>query len=183
MHLRLPDDARRALAGRVELYFLDRSYAGLELVEDGIANLCLLMPRDLVARLGPGWQQVAHHLTRALPALAGRLAGAQPLWDKPLAVVCPAGGHLHREQGPAVYRVGDRLAHIPPFTGDGLAIALASAAVAAEHIRDGRPPTHYLAAARRLTGKPIRFAGLLSGLAATGAGRTALMARHRSAPA
>jgi menaquinone-9 beta-reductase len=182
MHLRLPDETRRALAGRVELYFLDRSYAGLELIEDGIANLCLLMPRDLVARLGPAWQQVAHHLTRALPALAGRLAGAQPLWDKPLAVVCPAAGHLHRERGPAVYRIGDRLAHIPPFTGDGLAIALASAAVAAEHIRDGRPPMHYLAAARRLTGKPIRFAGLLSGLAATGAGRNALIGAASVAP-
>ena len=182
MHLRLTDAARRALAGRVELYFVDRSYAGFELIEDGIANLCLLMPRDLVARLGPGWQQVSGHLTRALPALAGRLAGAQPLWEKPLAVVCPAAGHLHREQGPAVYRVGDRLAHIPPFTGDGLAIALASAAVAAEHIRDGRPPAHYLAAARRLTGKPIRFAGLLSGLAATGAGRTALIGAASIAP-
>ena len=49
-------------------------------------------------------------------------------------------GHLHREQEPAVYRVGDRLAHIPPFTGDGLAIALGSAALAAEHIRHGRSP-------------------------------------------
>lgn len=182
MHLRLPDDARRSLAGRVELYFLDRAYAGLELIEDGIANLCLLMPRDLVARLGPGWRRVADHVTRTLPALAGRLAGAQPLWDKPLAVVCPAAGHLHRERGPAVYRVGDRLAHIPPFTGDGLAIALASAAVAAEHICDDRPPMHYLAAARRLTGKPIRFAGLLSSLAATGAGRTALIGAASIAP-
>jgi flavin-dependent dehydrogenase len=182
MHLRMTDEARRALAGRVELYFLDRSYAGLELIEDGIANLCLLMPRDLVARLGPGWQQVADHLTRALPALAGRLAGARPLWDRPLAVVCPAAGHLHRERGPAVYRVGDRLAHIPPFTGDGLAIALASGMLVAEHIRDGRPPTRYLAAARRLTGKPIRFAGLLSGLAATAVGRTALIGAASVAP-
>lgn len=182
MHLCLPDEARRALAGRVELYFFDRSYAGLELIEDGIANLCLLMPRDVVARLGSGWQQISDHFARASPALAGRLAGAQLLWDKPLAVVCPTGGHLHRERGPAVFRVGDRLAHIPPFTGDGLAIALASAAVAAEHIRDGRPPAHYLATARRLTGKPIRFASLLSGLAATGAGRTALIGAASVAP-
>jgi flavin-dependent dehydrogenase len=182
MHLRLRGEARRALSGRVELYFLDRGYAGLELVEDGIANLCLLMPRDLVARLGASWQQVADHLTRALPALADRLAGAQPLWDKPLAVVAPAAGHLHREEGPAVYRVGDRLAHIPPFTGDGLAIALASAGLAAEHIGKGTSPAHYLAAARKLTGKPIRLAGLLAGLAATGAGQTALLGATSVAP-
>jgi flavin-dependent dehydrogenase len=182
MHLRLTDAARRALAGRVELYFLDRSYAGLELIEDGIANLCLLMPRDRVARLGAAWPAVQNHLTQALPSLAERLTGALPLWDKPLAVVCPAAGHLHREAGPAVYRVGDRLAHIPPFTGDGLAIALASARLAAEHIGDGRPPANYLAAARKLTGKPIRLAGLLSGLAATGAGRTALIGAASLAP-
>jgi 2-polyprenyl-6-methoxyphenol hydroxylase-like FAD-dependent oxidoreductase len=182
MHLRLTDAARDALAGRVELYFLDRSYAGLELIEDGIANLCLLMPCDLVARHGPGWAAIQSHLTQALPSLAARLAGAQPLWDKPLAVVCPAAWHLHREEGPAVYRVGDRLAHIPPFTGDGLAIALASARLAAEHIGDGRPPGYYLAAARKLTGNPIRLAGLLSGLASTGAGRTALLGVASLAP-
>jgi hypothetical protein len=39
-----------------------------------------------------------------------------------------------------------------------------------------------LATARRLTGKPIRFASLLSGLAATGAGRTALIGAASVAP-
>lgn len=182
MHLRLTDAARRALDGRVELYFLGRSYAGLELIEDGVANLCLLMPRELVARLGPGWQTVQDHLAQALPALAERLAGSRPLWDKPLAVVAPTGGHLHRGEGSAVYRVGDRLAHIPPFTGDGLAIALASARLAAAHICDGFSPAQYLAAARKLTGRSIRFAGLLSGLAATGAGQTALLSAVSLAP-
>jgi flavin-dependent dehydrogenase len=181
MHLRLADDARRALVGRVELSLLDRGYAGLELIEGGVANLCLLLPRDLVARLGPGWPALRDHLAAALPSLGGPLAGAEPLWERPIAVVCPAGGHLHREQG-AFYRVGDRLAHIPPFTGDGLAIALASAALTAEHIRCGRTPAQYLTAARRLTGSPIRFAGLLSGLAASGAGRMALLGAAARAP-
>lgn len=182
MHLRLADAQRRALAGRVELFFAGRGYAGLELVEDGIANLCLLMPRELVARLGPGWRPVAGHLLHALPSLAERLAASEPMWDKPLAVVCPTGGHLHRDDAAAVFRIGDRLAHIPPFTGDGLAIALASAKLAAEHILAGSTPARYLAAARRLTGKSVRFAGLLSGLAATGPGRAALMGAAAVAP-
>lgn len=175
MHLRLSDEARRALTGRVELYFVDRSYAGLESIEDRIANLCLLMPCDLVAGLGAHWPVIQDYLSRALPALAERLAGSQPLWDKPIAVVCPTGGHLHREEGPAIYRVGDRLAHIPPFTGDGLAIAFASARLAAEHIREGNSPAQYLAAARRLTGKSIWLASIVSGLAATCVGRMALL--------
>ncbi len=175
MHLRLSDEAHRALTGRVELYFVDCSYAGLEFIEDRIANLCLLIPRDLVTGFGAHWPVIQDHLSLAIPALAERLAGSQPLWDKPIAVVCPTGGHLHREVGPAIYRVGDRLAHIPPFTGDGLAIALASARLAAEHIREGNSPAQYLAAARRLAGKSIWLASLISGLAATCVGRMALL--------
>jgi flavin-dependent dehydrogenase len=175
MHLRLSQGARRALRGRVELFLMDNGYAGLELIEDGVANLCFLLPREAVAALEPGWPAMQRHLAVALPRLNDRLAGAEPLWDKAMAVVCPAGGHLHSEDGPAVFRVGDRLAHIPPFTGDGIAIALGSAALAVEHIRSGLTPQAYQAAARRLTGKSIRLAGTVSGLAATGAGRAMLM--------
>ena len=92
-------EARRALEGQVELFFLDDSYIGLELIEDGIANLCFVLPRMTVVRLGSGWPALHAYLASALPSLTERLAGAEPLWDKPLAVVCPAGGHLHREQG------------------------------------------------------------------------------------
>jgi menaquinone-9 beta-reductase len=182
MHLRPSASVRQALEGRVELSFLDRSYIGLELIEDGIANLCFLLPREVLARLGSGWPALRDHLGAEMPVLAERLDGAAPLWDKPLAVVCPAGGHLHGQEGPAVYRVGDRLAHIPPFTGDGLAIALTSAALAVEHIRQGLPPVAYLAAAQRVTGNAVRLAGLLSGLAGSRSGRTVLMGAVAWAP-
>ena len=99
MHLRLSPAARRALEGRVELFFLDDGYIGLELIEDGIANLCFVLSRATVARLGSGWPALHAYLASALPSLTERLAGAEPLWDKPLAVVCPTGGHLHRERG------------------------------------------------------------------------------------
>jgi flavin-dependent dehydrogenase len=182
MHLRLAPAACHALEGRVELFFLDSSYIGLELIENGIANLCFVLPRTTVARLGAGWPALQGHLGSALPSLTERLAGAERLWDKPLAVVCPTGGHLHRERGTAVYRVGDRLAHIPPFTGDGLAIALASAALAVEHIRLGRTPGAYLAAARQLTAPPIRLASIVSGLARSSGGRNLILATAACAP-
>jgi flavin-dependent dehydrogenase len=182
MHLQLSAEARRALEGRVELFFLDGGYVGLELIEDGIANLCFVLPRATVARLGSGWPALRGHLASALPSLAERLAGAEPLWEKPLAVVCPTGGHLHRERGSAVYRVGDRLAHIPPFTGDGLAIALASAALAVGHIRRGLPPDAYLAAARQLTGSPIRLASIVSSFARSRGGRNLMLVATACAP-
>jgi hypothetical protein len=175
MHLRPTAEIRRALTGRVELFLLNRSYVGLELVEDGIANLCSVLPRATVAPLAPGWPVMRDYFVGKLPSVAERLEGADPLWGKAMAVVCPTGGYLHSEAGPAVYRVGDRLAHIPPFTGDGIAIALGSGALAAEHIQEGRSPGAYLTAARRLTGRTIRLAGAVSGLAATGAGRSVLL--------
>lgn len=182
MHFKPVAAVRQALERRVELMLFDGSYVGLELIEEGTANLCLLLPRDVVARVGPSWPALHKHLATVLPGLAEQLSGAEPLFDKPYAVVCPARGYLHAEPGPAVYRVGDRLAHIPPFTGDGLAIALASAALAVEHIQLGRSPAAYLAAARRLTGRAIRLAGLISGLAVNRNGRKVLLATATCMP-
>ncbi|HVV80435.1 MAG TPA: FAD-dependent monooxygenase [Pseudolabrys sp.] len=173
MHLRLRNDA--VPARRVDLFMLDRSYAGLEMVENGIANLCLVMRRDLAQQVGPGWLALRDHLVATSPQLAACLAGAEPQFDKPLAVVCPANGHLDDEAEPEAYRVGDRLAHIPPFTGDGLAIAIASGTLAAQHIVRGLPPSVYLAAARALTARPIRLAGMMSRLAANRAGRALII--------
>jgi flavin-dependent dehydrogenase len=142
----------------------------------------MVLPRTTVGRFGTGWQALHRHLASALPALAERLAGAEPLWVKPMAVVCPTSGHLHRERNTAVYRVGDRLAHIPPFTGDGLAIALGSAALAVEHIRLGLSPDAHLAAARQLTASPIRLASIVSRLARHSGGRNLMFGAAACAP-
>lgn len=185
VHFKPSANVGRTLDRHVELFLLNEGYAGLELVEDGVANLCLAMPRAAVARLHPGFPQLQEYLAAASPVLAARLEGATPLWKKPLSVVFPAGGYLHAEMAPAdsaAYRVGDRLAHIPPFTGDGIAIALSSAALAAEHIRQGRPASSYLAAARRLTGTTIRLAGAVSCLAGSSIGRAVLTAAASHVP-
>jgi len=156
----------------VELFFLDGSYIGLELIERNrqIFASCCHAPRWHGS--GPAGPALRGHLASALPSLAERLEGAEPLWDKPLAVVCPSAGTFIGKRGTAVYRVGDRIAHIPPFTGDGL-----------RHRRSrpprcGRPtfgtasPDAYLASARQLTAGPIRLASIVSGLARSSGGRT-----------
>ncbi len=182
MHLRLPAGLQSNLGCTVELFMLDRAYVGLELVEGGVANLCLVMARERAAQLGAGWPALRDHLAAAHAQLGARLEGAEPLFDKPLAVVCPDGGHIHDEREPEAYRVGDRLAHIPPFTGDGMAIAVASGALAAEHIIAGQSPAVYLAAAHALTAKPIRLAAMVSKLAASRAGRTFLVSAAALVP-
>ena len=182
MHLRLSTRSRDALASSVELFMLDRSYVGLELIEDGIANLCLVIRRDLAQQIGSGWPALRDHLSRTSRSVAERLHDAEPLFDKPLAVVCPDGGHLTEATDPAAYRVGDRLAHIPPFTGDGLAIAVASGALAAESILRGGSPAQYLAMARAVMRHPIRFASVVSRLASNAAGRATIIAAATLVP-
>jgi flavin-dependent dehydrogenase len=167
------------------LFLVGRGYAGLELVEDGVANLCLLLPASVVAGIGCSWNPLRDFLIAKVPGLARRLDSAAPLWGKPCAIICPAGGHLRRglpgSENP-LYPVGDRLAHIPPFTGDGLAIALYSAASAAEHIcRDGSPAA-YLAEMRHQTAPTLRVASAVSWLAANRIGNAMLMNIARRAP-
>lgn len=174
IHLALSAAHRHALTGRVELALFDHGYVGLELVEDDIANVCLILPRGIVGGVCHGWPALRDFLTRAAPLLAGRLTDATSLWAKPLAVVCPSGAYLCRRSRlhlPGLYPIGDRLAHMPPFAGDGLAIAFTSAEMAARHIRLGSPPEAYLAEARRATASPLLLAAITSRLAAGKLGR------------
>ncbi len=153
LHLILAPAQARALEGHVELHLLPGGgYAGLQLVEGGVANLCWLLPAG-----GPALPRPPGSL------LARRLDGAAPLWPRPLAVARVPYGHLH---APAVeeqvFRLGDQAAVTPSFTGDGMAIALHSAALAAAMIGDGAPAFH--AALRRDAGPQMRRAGWLLGL-------------------
>lgn len=133
MHLRPSSETRRALMGRVELFFLDNSYIGLELIEDGIANLCLVMPRATMSRLGPGWHALHGHLASALPSLAERLAGAEPLWtsrwpwsvppvaifiasEKPPSIVSATGSLISRLSLAMVSRLHSHPQHWRPNT-------------------------------------------------------------------
>jgi flavin-dependent dehydrogenase len=183
MHLSVAADLRQELARRVELFLLGRSYAGLELVEGGNANLCCLVERNVSRRLGTDWNRLRAFLAIANDRLGMRLARAEPMWDRMLAVTCPQGGHLARGGGDGLYRVGDRAAHIPPFTGDGLAIALGTGMLAAECIAGGRSAAEYIGAMRRLAGRPVRLAGLLSRLTARPAIRRMMIGAASRVPA
>ena len=82
----LPARQRASLDGVVELVLFAGGYAGLQLVEGGQANLCLLVARSRFDRAGRSWEALLAGLCRETPPLAERLAGAAPLLDRPLAI-------------------------------------------------------------------------------------------------
>lgn len=155
MHLRLAAARDRELGRQVELVLFPGGYAGLQHVEDGLTNLCLLITTARFARLGRDW----HRLILSVPHLARRLDGATACWQRPLAIAGMPYGFVHRgrEEAP-VYRVGDQVAVIPSFTGDGMAMALRSAELAVTAVLAGRAADAYHAEAVRTLGPPVRLA-------------------------
>jgi menaquinone-9 beta-reductase len=67
----------------VELVLFDGGYAGIEPIEGGRTNLCLLIHRDRLASVGGDWPGVVGHLRRESSLLRGLLRGnatqARPL--------------------------------------------------------------------------------------------------------
>lgn len=134
MYWQLQPAHGRALAGAVELLFSPHAYTGLQMVEDGSANLCGLMQQTHFRALG-GWTGMLAALQRTNPHAAERLTGAEPLLAKPLALSAIPYGFVRRHApGPHLRAVGDQAAVIPSFTGDGMSIALYSGFAAAHSL-------------------------------------------------
>ena len=144
MYYRLAPAPAAELDGTVEVVLFPGGYAGLQMVEGGRANLCLLIRHDTFQAVDAAWDGVVAHIVKHSPALAARLEGAVPLLARPVATSGIPYGFVHRP-GPAdlpdVLRLGDQAGVIPSFSGDGMAIALHTAfaavrqADAAQHHR------------------------------------------------
>ena len=170
LHWKLAPDQSELLRGVMELFLFRGGYGGLSMIEGGTANLCLVVRRKTLRHLG-GWTELLQSIRNGTPALHERLHNATPCRQKPLAISPIPYGHLG---GPAdgVWRVGDQVAVIPSFTGDGMSIALHSAAVAADMYLNGEGADDY---ARCLTDQlrpGMRFATGLSRAMVTPAART-----------
>jgi flavin-dependent dehydrogenase len=179
-----------ALEADLEMHFGRRGYVGICRVESGRANVCGLFreapasrpgPRDLAAQFGDGLD----------PALRQRLEAAT--WDP--ASVCTVGGlPLHvglpdSRDASAGCAIGDAAVMIPPLTGNGMSMALESAAMAVEPLVDYAAGRRSWEECRRavavrehaLFRRRLRWANLLHRvLFQGGAGRLLLAAAVRS---
>jgi flavin-dependent dehydrogenase len=131
LHWRLSADQMAALGSCVELSFFPGGYAGLQPVENGIANLCLVVRRRNFSTLGQTWDSLLSALRSACPCLDHRLTGAEPCWKRPLAIAHIPYGYVEPISS-GLWLLGDQAAVIPSFSGDGISIALHSARLAAQ---------------------------------------------------
>jgi flavin-dependent dehydrogenase len=133
MYFRLSPSQAANLARASELMLYPGGYGGIQPVEDNIANLCWVVQQKHLARVGHSWQRHLAEMQRHCPHLAMRLAGAEPLLAKPIAITHIPYGFIRRETEDGLFCIGDQAAVIPSFTGDGISIALhtANAAVSA----------------------------------------------------
>ena len=172
-YFRLTEAMRAALQGFVEVVLFDGGYAGLQLVEDGVANLCLLVRRERFEAAGRTWPALLDHLL-AEPHLRARLGDARELSARPLTIADVPFGFLHSDAGdrlPDVFRLGDQAAVIASFSGDGMSIALHSATLAARALMEDADAGAYHARLRADIARPVRLASWLQRRVETWPGR------------
>ncbi|MBV9929834.1 MAG: FAD-dependent oxidoreductase [Alphaproteobacteria bacterium] len=168
------------LDGVIELHLFDGGYAGLLLQEDGCANLCLSVQRWRLKGAG-GIPNLVRALADALPAFRARLAHGDPVgWS---AVSGVPYGWYARETAPGLYRLGDQGAVIASLAGDGIAIALESAAEAAAAILAGDGAEAYQGRLGRRTALPLTVAEGLRWAAERPVPRDLLMGLVAAVPA
>src|ERR1700678_3228375 len=127
MYFRLAPAQAAELARASELMLYPGGYGGIQPVEGGIANLCCVVQQRHLARAGHRWENFLAKTQQDCPHLAMRLAGAEPLLAKPIAITHIPYGYVRRTTEDGLYCIGDQAAVIPSFTGDGISIALHTA--------------------------------------------------------
>jgi flavin-dependent dehydrogenase len=160
MHWNVERSQAEKLRGTMELLLFPGGYGGLSLVEAGVANLCVVMQRRTLRALG-GWTELLRKMRKEVPALDERLQEGVPFWEKPLAISPIPYGHLGGLSD-GIWRLGDQAAVIPSFTGDGMSIALHSAALAAEMYLNGKAADEYIVCLTSQLRAGMGFASALS---------------------
>jgi flavin-dependent dehydrogenase len=162
-----------ALAPEVRLYLFDGGYAGLCPIEDGRANVALLVTQAAFARAG-SVRAMIDLAARLNPALGRDLGGGRALPQSEVAVA-PVDTGRPAAPWERFARLGDAAVMIPPLCGDGMAMALRAAELCArlahEFLCGQRSlaswEASYRAAWRREFDRPIRVGRMLQSLLST----------------
>jgi flavin-dependent dehydrogenase len=182
----LAPSQRATLDGAIEILFFAGGYAGLQPVEAGLTNLCLVVQRSVFDTIGKSWDALLAHLCRVSPHLAGRLEGAKPHLEKPLAIFGIPYGFIHRggaAEPEGLFRLGDQAGVIPSFSGDGISIALHTGGLAATtYLEQGNAAAAFHSRVRQDIGRQILLAGLLERVSRMQIVRPALLRACQACP-
>jgi flavin-dependent dehydrogenase len=162
MYFALASGPAKTLEGTIELTLFPGGYAGMQLVEDGQAVLCIAIQRRAFQSYGGGWPGLIAAIEQRSRRFAAMLADARKLLPRPLAVAgIPYGYRARAATAEGLFRLGDQAAVIPSLTGDGMAIALHSGRAAAEAWLAGVDSAAYHHALAYTVAPQMRLAGLL----------------------
>lgn len=118
------------LAGDLEVHLGSGGYVGLSPVEGGRVNVCGLFSPVAGLRSGRKEALLAHTRAVGLSALAERLEAAVWSEESCQGIAGVACGPAPADEGLPAVRIGDAWGVTPPFTGNGMSIALESASLA-----------------------------------------------------
>jgi flavin-dependent dehydrogenase len=183
MHLLPSPAAKQALRGLVQLVAFSGGYVGLCLVENDVLSIAWTIRGDVLRETGTSWEAQSAYFAKASSLFGDLAMTASPVWPKPLAIAGLPYGYLRREPvTPNIYPVGDQLAVIPSFAGDGTALALASGIAAAHAVLDGENAHAFQRRLVRGHGPQFRIVKALDAVIATPLLRRVSIAVAQAAP-
>lgn len=124
---------RGAASDAIELYSFGRGYLGVSAVEGGITNICGLVHATRIAHLKGRWDAFVHEIRAEEPRLEAMYARYEPAQDGFLS----SEPVIFRGRSPVVdgiFMLGDASGVIDPLTGNGMAMAMQSAVIAAPFV-------------------------------------------------
>ncbi len=123
-------------AADLELHLTSHAYVGISVVEGNRFNVCGLfhgrLPANAIATPAGEFALLTRLRACGLAGLADRIESAQPVRASSCAVAA-LGFDRPAPRDPRVL-IGDAFAMIPPFTGNGMAMAFQSAAAALDPV-------------------------------------------------
>jgi flavin-dependent dehydrogenase len=158
---------RDIIGNAIELHVFHKGYAGIELQEDGTANICLALRKSLLTDAGRDPATLLRKLAADHPYFGARMADFDARTHIDAVANVPYGWR-QRQDPDGLYRLGDQCAVIPSLAGEGNGIALASGESAAQAWLAGTLPKDWQQRFAQRTARPV---GLATGLWHMGEGR------------
>jgi flavin-dependent dehydrogenase len=148
----------------VELFLFDRGYAGLVRQEDGSANLCLAVHKSRLSEAGGRPEALIAAWGTENARLGERLAAGDAVGSIDAIAAVPYG--WRRQSGESgLWCLGDQAAVIPSLAGEGMGIALATAASAGRAWQQGSDSADWQQRMAHTLARPMTLARIIWRLA------------------